>query len=455
MTNLLATRRGKLTAFFLLYIAEGIPLGFTAVALAAQMRRQGVGPAAIGLFVGSLYLPWSWKWAMGPIVDLIYSDRLGRRRGWIVGCQAMMALTLLAAMPLDVRLQLGLITAIVLVHNLFAATQDVAIDALACGTLEEHERGVANGFMFAGSNLGKAVGGAGALFLSAYLGFQSMFLFVAGAIFSIILLVSVRLKEPQTKNARLQDGAPPGTIRSQVAGYGRAVLRAFFSTRAAAVGLVIALLPAGAYALGLALQSNLAVELGLSDTQIGTLSLVSTLCAAVGCIGGGKISDIFGRRRMLAIYIVASAIPTIALAVVMHRFGRTMPVDPTTGVRAAEPGLLAAFWAATIFYNFAQGLIYGTQMALFMDVCTPAVAATQFTAYMSLQNFVTAYSAWWQGPAIERIGYPTTLFIDGLAGCCCLLLLPWMGKRVGDSVAGADRGPPDPDTILVGGPVRP
>ena len=35
LPNLLATRKGRLTAFFLLYVTEGIPLGFTATAIAA------------------------------------------------------------------------------------------------------------------------------------------------------------------------------------------------------------------------------------------------------------------------------------------------------------------------------------------------------------------------------------------------------------------------------------
>ena len=81
LPNLLATRRGRFTAFFFLYVTEGLPLGFTATAVATQMRRQGLGPKEIGIFVGTLYLPWAWKWVMGPFVDLFYSAALGRRRG--------------------------------------------------------------------------------------------------------------------------------------------------------------------------------------------------------------------------------------------------------------------------------------------------------------------------------------------------------------------------------------
>ena len=80
LPNLLATRRGRLAAFFFLYLTEGIPLGFAATAIATQLRRQSVGPAEIGAFVASFYLPWAFKWAFGPFIDVFSSDRWARRR---------------------------------------------------------------------------------------------------------------------------------------------------------------------------------------------------------------------------------------------------------------------------------------------------------------------------------------------------------------------------------------
>ena len=106
LPNLLATKNGRLMAFFLLYITEGIPLGFAATAVATQLRRMDVGPAEIGAFVGSFYLPWAFKWAFGPIIDVFSSERWGRRRGWILFTQVAMALTLLSTVMLDLPQQL-------------------------------------------------------------------------------------------------------------------------------------------------------------------------------------------------------------------------------------------------------------------------------------------------------------------------------------------------------------
>src|SRR5438046_10443450 len=106
LPNLLATTKGRLAAFFFLYITEGIPLGFAAIAVATELRRRGVGPAEIGAFVASFYLPWAFKWAFGPFVDVFRSKRWGHRRGWILFTQIMMALTLVVLVL--VRLPTGL-----------------------------------------------------------------------------------------------------------------------------------------------------------------------------------------------------------------------------------------------------------------------------------------------------------------------------------------------------------
>ena len=427
LPDLLSTRTGRLAAFFLLYVTEGIPLGFTATAIATQMRRADLGPAAIGAFVGSLYLPWAFKWAMGPFVDTLSSDRFGRRRLWILMMQLGMVGTLLIAMPIDFNTQLGLFTFIILLHNAFGATQDVAIDALAVGVLPESERGTANGFMFAGASIGQAVGGAGVLFLSSVMPFRTGYLFVVAAILSVTVFVVLPLKEPARAPRPKPEGGAAAAIGRELMAFVRDSWRAFTGSRPALVGLVVALLPAGAYALSLALQSNLAVELGLDDSQVGQLALVSTVVFAFACVAGGWLSDRFGRRRMLGLFIFLTTVPTLWLAWTMWQAHWIMPVNLKEPNRPPASALLVAtFWVASISFSVFQGLYYGVRSALFMDVTTKAVAATQFTAYMAMSNLVITYTAWWQGQAIVRWGYPLTLAADAAAGLVVLLLLPLM-----------------------------
>ena len=94
------------------------------------------------------------------------------------------------------------------VNGPFAATMDVAIDALAVSVLPEEERGSANGFMFAGASIGQTIGGSGVLFLIAVMPFQSTYLFVIATILAITLFVVLPLRE---KARPALSASSPGT----------------------------------------------------------------------------------------------------------------------------------------------------------------------------------------------------------------------------------------------------
>jgi PAT family beta-lactamase induction signal transducer AmpG len=315
--------------------------------------------------------------------------------------------------------------------SIFAATQDVAIDALACSTLREDERGTANGLMFAGAYLGAVLGGSGVLILSDHLSsFNLTFIFVAMAVLSITIFVVLPLRETPTPRAATGHPNPFAGFGLELVTYVQRALRAFFGSRASVAALVLAVLPIGTYSLSLFVQSNIAVELGLTNTEIGRLGIVTGVTAAGASALGGFLADRFGRRRLVAIYVVATAIPPALLAVIMQREGWIMPVDLDDPERMiASTELIRAFYAIVFLHAIFSGLIYGARIAIFMDVCDPKVAATQFTAYMAMMNLVNSYSSAWMGAAVMRIGYPKTFAIDIVFGMLCLAVLPFVTPR--------------------------
>jgi PAT family beta-lactamase induction signal transducer AmpG len=444
LPNLLETRRGRLIAFFCLYATEGIPLGFAAVAVAQQLRREGVGAAEIGAFIALFYLPWAFKWAAGPIVDVFAWERVGRRRGWILLTQIVMAITLLSTVALRLPEQLWLFSAILFVHNIFSATQDVAIDALACSTLAPEERGTANGVMFAGAYAGNALGGGGVLMLTSVIPFQATFFVVSGAILLVTIFVVLPMREaPGPKRER--SGSPLRAAAGEMRTFAIDAFRSFLGTRGAFAGVFFSLLPAGAMAISLILTTTLAVELGMSEASIGSLAVASTVVSGVFCVLGGWLSDRLGRRTTLFVYIALMGLPTLALMIVLLRAGIILPPQAVEGAAVATytdvpPYVLVAFVAASMVYAAFQGLMYGTRSAIMMDVTNPIVAGTQFTAYMALANLAISYSAAWQGEAIKALGYPTTLALDVAIGSLCLLLIPLIApsKRDGVVVHGPD-----------------
>ena len=426
LPNLLDTRVGRLVVFFFLYVTEGIPLGFAATAVATQLRRQDVGPAEIGAFVGSFYLPWAFKWAFGPFIDVFTSERLGRRRGWILGTQIMLIITLLACTGLNLPAQLGVLTGVLLIHNSFGAMQDVAIDALAVNTLQADERGLANGVMFAGAAIGSAVGGSGVLFLMPVIGLKGGFVFVAACIALVTVFIVLPLREAPTPAAQRR-GAGLAAAGREMRHFAEQAFRSFVGTRGAYSGLFFSLLPAGAMSLGLALQNNLSVEIGMSDDSVAWLSLWSQVVSAACMVVGGMLSDKYGRRRTLFVYLALMSLPVLYMMAQLTEHQWIMPLAAADkATRIAPVALITAMWVATLGYSVAQGLMYGTRSAIFMDVTNPAVAATQFTAYMAMMNLAISYSATWQGISIEALGYPKTLLIDAVFGLLCLVVLPFI-----------------------------
>ena len=212
--NLLGTRNGRFLTFGLLCVSEGIPYGFTSVAMVAFMRQHGVSLEVIGAFSAALFLPWAFKWAWAPLIDLVRLDRWGGRRAWIIACTTMMLLSPLLLASIDAGQHFRWLLVTVIVHNFFCATQDVAIDSLAVSTLRADERARGNGFMFGGQYLGIMLGGGAAVFVTGLAGFRGALVYVGTLCVMNLAFVLLFVFDPGTRPLATR---PPHFIRTLVA----------------------------------------------------------------------------------------------------------------------------------------------------------------------------------------------------------------------------------------------
>jgi len=442
-TNLLATPRGRLAIFVLLYLGEGLPQGFAVSAVALEFKRMGMEAEAIGAFLAAILLPWAWKWLLGPLVDNLHLERFGRRTQWIVAMQALVIVALLGAMAVFPRVGadgtiegLALFTAVMTAYGLFSACQDVAIDALAVGSLSENERGRANGFMFGAAQLGIAIGGSGVIYLKGVLGFETASLLVP-ALLLAIMTTMVKLTAERALAGATAAASGLASAGAEIADYARTVARVFFTTRRGQLGFLLALLPLGARSLSSTVSVNITPTLGMTDDEIATWNLVGSVVFAVACVGGGMLSDRWGRRLTLGVFSAATVLPTLYLAWRFWAAGWLVPPDGVDGVFPRAPEGLILEWnlAGTVFALFL-GLMYGVQSALYMDIADPRIAATQFTASMALLNLVTSYTYWWQGQALTTAAaggwgftLPQVLLIDCAFGLVFLAVLPFLNPQ--------------------------
>lgn len=359
----LAERRWlRLFTLCALYVAQGIPWGFTATALPAYLTERGLDEALVNTTLAFTVLPYSFKWVWGPIIDAFTIPSLGRRRPWIVFAQAMMALTILAMIAIDVEIDLRLLAWMILIHTVFNSLQDVAVDALAVDLLDEDERGRANGLMYASKYAGGFVGGFVMATIIDWYDLTSA-LVVQTVILLAIMCLPLLLRE------RSGPPAPRPPLRDVTH-----ALADVFTVRSALVAAFLMLGINLASGVLTAVSRTLYIEDLKWDYAhyarvTGGWGLI---VGALGAAAGGFLADLFGHRRMALIGSCAMAAGWLA-------FGLSEPLWRTD----------AFVYSLAMFEPLCQSIMTVSLFAVCMDISLPRIAGSQFAAYMALSNFST------------------------------------------------------------------
>ncbi len=386
------SRTGRRALFFALYACEGAPIGFLWWTLPTELRARGVEVGEITSLTALLVLPWALKFLWAPPIDALTTKP--RALSWVIAISQLgMLLTLLPLLWLDPSASLPTLRWLLVVHAMCGATQDVGIDALAIRSVPEAELGRLNGWMQAGMLLGRSVFGAGALLVLSSVGLDAV---VFGIAAWLIVFGSLAIVVQPPEHATRPPRGPLGRELWRV-----------LTLRTTWLGLGIALTAGAAFEAVGALAGVLLIDAGYTEAEVGTLLFLPAVFAMViGSLAGGALTDRLGARRATALGVVVVALTVLLLAL-------TIP-HPL-------PCLIATY--------FGLGALTASSYALFMSLTSPALAATQFSAFMGATNGCESWSALVAGRLVQSSGYPLAFAVLAGASLLSLPLLFWVRPR--------------------------
>ncbi|MBB3810470.1 MFS transporter [Pseudochelatococcus contaminans] len=274
------TASGRTRLFLLigaLYFTQGLPMGLSMEAVPVLMRQSGVSMDIIAL-VPLAALPWIIKPLWAPMVDNVWTARLGRRKSWIVPMQAIMVLCLVMLGFVSFEgAGFWLAVALLVIGSIASATQDTATDGLAAEQLAGRGLAQANALQIGGLMAGFMVGGGGVLMASDSLGQSGVFLLLA-----LFPLLSVAIALLWREPARQRQETP------------RARLTDTFRRPGIFLLLVLAFIYGGAHAGGLSVSKIFLVDNGWS---IGNTGLVSTISGIIMMVIGCPLGSVLTARN--------------------------------------------------------------------------------------------------------------------------------------------------------------
>jgi MFS transporter, PAT family, beta-lactamase induction signal transducer AmpG len=154
----------------MLGFSSGLPLALSGSTLQVWLREAGVDLGTIGLFA-LIGTPYTLKFLWAPLVDALhvpfFTQRLGRRRGWLLLSQLLLIAAILLLALADPARSPFFVAIAALIVAAMSSTQDIVVDAFRVESLPESEQAAGMASYVAAYRIGMLVSTAGALFIVA------------------------------------------------------------------------------------------------------------------------------------------------------------------------------------------------------------------------------------------------------------------------------------------------
>jgi PAT family beta-lactamase induction signal transducer AmpG len=423
-------RQPKVAVMLMLGFSSGLPFLLTANTLGYWMRDEGTSLGAIG-FLSWVGLAYSLKFLWAPLIDRLDAPvfgRFGRRRGWMIVNQLLVAVGLIGLSAIGLKAGLAPLGALALIVAFASATQDIVVDAWRIEAADDaDELGLLSAAYQLGYRFALLITEALILIVANHWGWPIAYAAMA-ALMAVGLCASLLAVEPA--RAKKVFEAKAETALLSVRGLFDAVIGPFaeffrvYGWLALLMLAMISFYRLPEYVMG-PMTNPYYHDLGLSKDAVGavraSIGLVSSL---LGIAAGGFSALRFGYFRTLIIGVILQSLVIAAFAILAY-------LGPD----------LRIFGAVMAADNFGIGFS-GVALVTYMSSLTSlGYTATQYALLSSAYSYVGKFAKGFSGVTVERLAAGRTLlegyglfFIGaGLLGIPALILCIVLARVTGQA----------------------
>ncbi len=427
--------RPRVIGMSFLGFSAGLPFLLVFSTLSAWLRDSGLALSTIGFFswIGITY---SIKVFWAPVVDrapiFILTDRMGKRRSWMLSAQLLIALGLAGMALSDPQSQLQQLALFALLVAFGSATQDITIDAYRIEAVDKLLQGAMAASYVFGYRVALLVAGAGAFYIAAAETWQYAY-FSMACLMGIGMITTLIIAEPahpasasagqlETELAhKLGLDKDGGRIARLAAWFTGAVISPFveFFKRNGLLALLILLL-IGTFRLSDITMGVMAnpfyLDLGFSKIEIANVTKVFGFFMTI--LGAG-LGGLFVLRYGIYKPLLLGAI----LVPITNLFFVWLAVS--------APDLVNLAIVISVD-NLSGGFATSAFIAYLSSLTNTTYTATQYALFSSLMTLPAKIIGGFSGIVVEAAGYAYFFLYAGLLGAPALLLIIYLMKNSAD-----------------------
>lgn len=397
--------------------SSGFPLLLVGSTLTVWLQESQIPYALIGLF-SLARMPYGFKWIWSPLIDRIrlpLFERLGRRRGWALFIQLFMLAAILVMSSINPAEHTAWMALLALIVAGCSASQDIVLDAYRIDSFETAEQGAGSAVFVLGYRIGMLFSGAFALWLTAYLNWQQVYIVMA--LGSLVGIVTVLLAKEPYKDQKYREDREKLPFKPRLRRFLKESVYEPFKDfmRHHRWGLILLFILL--YRLSDEYKAPMAFvfykDMGFSNAQI---AYVSKIYGMLATIAGGLLGGIYIKRR--------------GLPKALMLFGILQGVTNLVYIGQAYAGDNVYSLSLTICMdNLAAGMGTTALVAYMASLCNVAYSATQYALLSSLMSLPRDIFASTSGVLADHVSWPLFFLISSLMVLPGLILLAYMIKK--------------------------